>query len=180
MKIKHEVRGVRTSKIRRQPGKFAVLLALVGALSSIAPEAKADGPACIEAHDPALAYPQLPDPQGPDLVGEAGVVFTVEADRTLVEIGGCLYELGERGLELDFAGLDQVDLIFELPENPTGAPVLVEVDGVAIETFETLGGTFEYAMTDASSLAFDFGQVTGSASGPILIRKPIEDDPDPA
>jgi hypothetical protein len=134
---------------------------------------------CADSYDPDASYPALPDTSGPDLSGEAGVVLYLQDDRAVVELDGCLY-LADRSLLIDFAGLDFVTLIVELPDHAVGAQVYVTNDAGWVETLDVSGSTFSYAVGPEHAIGFEIAAPGQSApTGPVVVSKPSGGNPKP-
>ena len=132
---------------------------------------------CGQVYDPASAYPVL---AGPSISGEAAIVVHIGAERASVDIDGCFYEIGGDVLEVDFGHLDEVRVFFELEGPLWGASVSVTDDSGWTEVHAVDDGSFVYVMSTESSLHFEV-----AAPGPLgpvmplVIRKPIEEEPSP-
>ena len=124
----------------------AACYALVACLFGAPTAARATAGVCDGIYEPSASYPKRSILGGLDVRGEAAIIVYVEAERALAEIDGCLYDLGGEPLVIDFGGLDQVTLLFELHGSLRDGSVLVLGDGSWVGTFAADGGTFEYVM----------------------------------
>lgn len=189
MNTKHVNNGIRTLTARRQNRRALTIttsmLALVGALlgaTSVAASGSALGgpaPNCGVAYDETASYPTLPEASGPDVSGAAGVMLYIDQDHAVVELDGCFYE-ADRPIEIDFAGLDFVTLLFELPD--AGAEVFVSVDRAWIETIElpSTSTTFSYVLTPDNPLGFEVAAPAQTApTVPVVVAKPTDHNPEP-
>ena len=111
-------------------------------------EADADTPSCGAAFDPLADYTGLPEVTGPDVSGEAGIELWLQDDRGVARIDDCLYTL-DRPLRVDFAGLDQIELIVELPDAGDLAEVFTTQDGALVDLVEVHAGSFQHTLTPA-------------------------------
>jgi hypothetical protein len=185
MRNEHVFPGIRTSFAQRQSrrglSKMAVAL-LAGAFVSTAVPVPASAEAtaldCDAIYDPSAVYPPLPDVEGPDVSGEAGVMMYLHVDRAVVEIDGCHYDV-DRPLEIDLGRLDFVVLLVELPDRPD-AKVFVTEDGEWVETVSVSGSMFSQVLTPDHALGFEVA-VSGQAAptGPLVIARPSGGNPDP-
>lgn len=153
----------------------ACALSLVGALTAGASPASAEqsasAPHCTEVYDPSASLPPLPEADGADVSGDAGVVIYLHEDRAAVELDGCFY-LVDRALEIDASGLDFVTLLFELPER-SSAQVYVTANGALLETLDASGPMLSYVMDGSLELGFEIAAPGSFApTGPTVITKP--------
>lgn len=159
---------------------LAMSLGSLAVLTVTQTEARASAAHCGVAFDPAKTYPNLPQTGSPDLSGEAGVQLHLQHQRGVVELDGCLYEL-DRPIEIEFAGLDQVELLFEVYGASAWDLVFASEDGELDAVIEVGDGSFTRTMTPASGdLGFELASSgQGAPTTPVVIVKPIEDDPPP-
>lgn len=170
MNFVHVTRGI--------PTPFLPLVLVFGALAATTP-ALADPSICTGSYDPSASYPPLPDVEGPDVSGEAGVVMVLRDDGAVVELDGC-FHLADRPLLIDFTGLDFVTLIVELPDHAAGAKVHVTMDDRWVETLDVSGSTFSYAMGPEQAIGFEIAAPGQSApTGPVVVSKPSGGNPKP-
>jgi hypothetical protein len=134
---------------------------------------------CGAAFDPASAYPSLPDLFGADISGESGLRLYLQPDRGVIEVDECFYVL-DRPLEVDFAGLDNITLMFELHPNRIRSRTFVSEDGELLDTIAVAGDKFTYVIDPSASFGFELAEPGQAApTTPVVIIKPIEDDPEP-
>lgn len=159
----------------------ACAIVLAGLASLDPASANSLGSICELEFDADAPYPPLPASWGLDMYARDGVVLFLQTHRGVVQLDGCLYEL-DRPLELDAYGLDHVSLLIELPDHSAGAQVYVTTeDGVLLEVLDINAGAFEYLLTEGLSLGF--GVATPGEplpTIPVVITKPIDDDPEPS
>lgn len=162
--------------------RIAPLTALLATVTARAPDllrASESTRHCDVAFEADHSYPPLPEADGPDLSGEPGVLIHLQRERGVVELGDCLYELN-RPLEVDFSGLSQIELLFDLPGAELGARVFVTDASGMLEDFEVYGGTFGHTMTASDELGFEVAPLLQTApTVPVVVTRPIEDDPEP-
>lgn len=168
-------------KLLERASAIALVGALVGVLVSVAaPAAANDNTAsnCVETYDPSASYPSLPETHDADISGEAGIVMVLHEDHGVVERDGCFYSI-DRALAIDFAGLDFVTVLFELPEHAVGARVFVTEDGLLLETIDVQGGAFSYVLTSDRALGFELASPRQDApTVPPIVTKPHDPEPD--
>lgn len=144
-----------------------------------AAEAASTG-SCGASFDPEGRYPLLPEVEGPDLSGEAGVVVHLQHHRGVVELGDCLYQL-DRPLEIGFGELDTVSLLLELHDEGSGSSELFVSEGEAFET-HTIEGNFAVFAMSADDSEHGFELAAGGQAAPtvpVVIAKPVDDGPPP-
>jgi hypothetical protein len=153
---------------------------IMGAPMCFVAPARAESGWCDDVFASAADYPPLPDLHGADISGEAGIELYLQSHRAVVEHDGCLYEVGARGLEIGFAGLDQASLLVELPDHPAWATVFVSKHKRWAETLEVEGGSFSYVLTSGVSVGLEIAGPRQSApTVPVIVTKPTDDPPDP-
>ena len=166
------------------PSARATLLALglgaSAAMTALATTAQADASNCGVTFDPSASYPGLPATPGVDVSGEDGISLHLQHARGVVELDGCLYEL-DRALNVGFGGLGQLQLLFELHGVGAQSLVFVSEDGAAPGVVEVAGDEFDHAISPGpSEIGFELGSLGQSApTTPVVVIKPIEDDPPP-
>lgn len=136
---------------------------------------------CDPIYNPSTSYPVLSYSEVPSINGEEGVFIYLLDDRALVEHDdACLYEVDETVLEIDFGNLEEVTLVFELPDYAAGATVHVTQKGVLIESLRLEGGSFTYILAEDSELGFEIS-IPGmpAPTVPVVVTKPTTDDPEP-
>jgi hypothetical protein len=176
MNVEHVTRGIRTPFLQ-------LALAIAGALAGITAPTSVDASSsasnCADVYDPNASYPALPSASGPDVTGEAGVVLYLHANRAVLELDGCFY-VADRPLLIDFARLDFVTLLVELPDHAAGARVYVTTDDKWIETLDVSGSTFRYTLGPVHALGFEIAVPGHSApTGPVVVSKPTGGNPKP-
>ena len=151
-----------------------------GVVMSMFGPARADSASCDPSYNHAATYPSLVDLPGPDISGEAGIIIYLTRERAIVERDGCLYDVGDRPLEIAFGGLAAVTLLFELPDHPGGASIYVSEAEVWTEMLEPRGDSFAYVLNSEPSLGFEIASPDQPApTVPVVVAKPIDDDPEP-
>lgn len=158
---------------------LAIAGTLAGTITPTSVDASSSATHCAAVYDPSASYPVLPNADGPDLSGEAGVLVYLHGDRAVVELDGCFY-VADRPLSIDFAGLDFVTLLVELPDHPAGARVHVTTDGRWLETLDVSASTFSYVMGPEHTLGFEVAKPGACApTGPVIVSKPSGGNPKP-
>ena len=141
--------------------------------------ASSEGLVCERPFDPDAYYPPLPRTEGTDLSGEAGVELHLQRHRAVVDLDGCLYGV-DRPLEIDFADLEQVTLLFELHGAGAESKVFVTHTSGGVEALTVRGSTFDYTMSAEENLGFEPATPTQAApTVPVMIAKPKDGDPPP-
>jgi hypothetical protein len=129
----------------------------------------------------ATKYPLLPDLPGADISGHARIVIYLDQDIPLVEVGGKLYAIGDRPLEVAFEHLGYMTLLFIVPP-VTG--MFVTDDGLWMDEIEpsSVSRTLTYDLVDPLiPLGFELATPGQPApTVPDVVIRPIENDPDPA
>ena len=166
-------------RARRQLRLAALALAVLSGPFSPPSGAWAYTGICGGTYDPSVNYPQRPDLRGPDFDGQAQIVVHVEEERAVAEIDGCFFDLGGEPIEVEFGSLDQVSVVLELHGELAEASVVVVEDGHWIDTIAA-SASVAFEMTSAMDLDL---VITGTGpmapTVPVVIRKPIEGDPEP-
>ena len=136
-------------------------------------------PACVADYEPSGTFPRLPEAAGADLSGEPGVLIHLEQHRSVVELDDCLYEV-DRPLVIDFADLELMSLLLELPETASASTLFLSSPaGVEVHVVED--GIATFSMSPDTSLGFELAAPGQSApTVPIIIAKPVDDDPPPS
>ncbi|MCA9701541.1 MAG: hypothetical protein KC431_28735 [Myxococcales bacterium] len=184
MTIKRATQGERPSiashHARRQLRLAAITLAVLSGLFGPPVTAGAFAGICGGSYDPSVNYPQRPDLRGPDFDGQAQIVVHVEEERAVAEIDGCFFDLGGEPIEVEFGSLDQVSVVLELHGELAEASVVVVEDGHWIDT---IAASASVAFEMTSTMDLDL-VITGTGpmapTVPVVIRKPIEGDPEPS
>lgn len=186
MTTKHVDNGIPTlhdhSKTRRKLIEMTASIGLIGALIGAAAPAVASETTsaanCGETYDPNATYPSLPKTHDADISGEAGIVMFLHEDRGVVERDGCFYST-DRPITVDFATLDFVTVLIELPDHAAGGRVFVTEDGVLLETIDVQGNFFSYVLTSDHSLGFEIAAPSQAApTVPPIVTKPHDPEPD--
>lgn len=157
----------------------ALLASLNSELPSPLPSSGGTADSCGVSFNPNATYPPLPEVKGPDVSGEPGVLIHLQPGRGVVELEDCLYEL-DRPLEVDFTGLNHVELLFDVSGASYGARMFVSDASGVFESFEVYDGVFAYMMVAEGPLGFEVAPLTQMApTVPIVVTRPREDDPEP-
>jgi hypothetical protein len=125
------------------------------------------------------SYPLLPDLPGADISGETRIVIHLDQDTPLVELDGQLYALDGRPLEVAFAGLDHITLLFVLPRD-TG--VFVTGDGLWTQEIDPSATSTSLAFDLFTTEELGFEIAFPGQPAPVIpdvVVRPTEDDPDP-
>lgn len=134
---------------------------------------------CSEVFAPSARYPRLPEVEGADVVGEPGVLVHLQHHRGVVELDGCLYEL-DRPLEIDHDGLGVVSVLLELHDAGGTFELFVSSDA-AVETHSLAEPFAVFSLGPSSpSLGFELAAPGQSApTVPVVVAKPVDEDPPP-
>ncbi|MCA9701646.1 MAG: hypothetical protein KC431_29265 [Myxococcales bacterium] len=134
---------------------------------------------CIEDFDADADFPPLPALAGADFRGEPGIVLHLEQHRGVVDLGGCLYEV-DRPLAVDFAGLERIMFVIELHGTPENTELFVTDDFGGLEVHTADGPLLTVPMGADASMGFEVTTPGQSApTVPVVVAKPIEEDPPP-
>lgn len=144
-----------------------------------APIAATSTAVCIEDFDPAADFPPLPALDGADFSDEPGIVLHLEQHRGVVDLDGCLYEV-DRPLAVAFADLEQVMFVIELHGTGESAELFVTDEAGGVELYSVDGPLFTVPMGADTSMSFEVATPGQSApTVPVVVAKPIEEDPPP-
>lgn len=129
----------------------------------------------------ASTYPGLPSTTNADISGEAGVDLYLETDRMVVEIDSCFYEV-DRTLELDFDGLDEIELMIEL-HGGGAQPTVFVTRPTGSETYTPSGTSFDYVLDETDDDVLIGFELAGAGQSvpttPIAQIRPKDGDPPP-
>ncbi len=136
-------------------------------------------------YDPNASYPLLPDLPGADIEGEASIIIHLNQGRAVIELDGQFYDVGDRPLEVDFAGLARLTVFFMLTD--AGDGLFVTEDQLWTDTLDTSPRSHAIAFdidieNDARFPVYEFEVTTPGQDAPTfpdIVVKPTQDDPDP-
>lgn len=136
-------------------------------------------PHCATAFDADADYPSLPPSRGADLSAEDVFVIYLQSWRGVVDLHGCLYQL-DRPLNVVLSGVEDMELRFEVVESTGEDTVYVSEDATVVDVLGLNSSEFDYTIEPHRTLGFELAVPGQSApTTPVVVIKPVEDDPDP-
>ena len=167
---------------RRLTASLIACAIVVTGLAGLGPaRANSLDASCEFEFDADAAYPPLAESWAGDMYLRYSIVLFLQSHRAVVELDGCLYEI-DQPLEVNAYGPSNVSLLIELPDYSADAQVYVTTeDGVLLEILDTNADTFEYVLPRGLSLGFAVANPGEPLPTiPVVVTKPIDDDPEPS